>query len=64
MHPSVSLVANAIKVSLPRLGVVLERLLAIVTEVTLRHCNRVTVSCPDRGESLGTRPVWTQDIGL
>ena len=39
MHSSVSLVASAIKVPLPRLGVVLERLLAVVTVVTLRHCN-------------------------
>ena len=39
MHSSVSLVANAIKVPLPRLGVVLERLLAVGTVVTLRHCN-------------------------
>ena len=48
MHFSVSLVANAIKVSLPRLGVVLERLLAVVTEVTLRHCS---VIHRPRGES-------------
>ena len=37
MHPSVSLVADAIQVPPPGLGVVLERLIAVVTEVTFRH---------------------------